>query len=74
MKYGDITNCRRCFRELEVNDENYMLGEEAFIVGNYSVWMDAKEAKDYDFVCRRCVLELTQQALVAEWERLNAIG
>ncbi len=65
MKFGEITNCPRCFRELEVNEKNYTFGEEPVIVGNYSVWYDAKVTEDFDFVCRTCVIELVRMAVDA---------
>jgi len=58
-----ITNCPRCFRELEVNNENYILGDEPIVVDKYSVWIAAHVTKDFDFVCRTCVYELVRKAL-----------
>ena len=59
----DITNCPRCYTEYEVNNENYILGDEAIEVGKYSVWIDAHVTEDFDFVCRKCVIELVRKAL-----------
>jgi hypothetical protein len=71
MKFGEIINCPRCNRELLINEENYMLGEEAFTDGKYSVWMDCKITENFDFICRICVLEEVMRVCIFELEKLT---
>ena len=70
MKFNEITNCPRCNRELLVNEENFMLGEEALKDGRYSIWMDCKLTENYDFVCRICVLQKTLAVCTRELEKI----
>ena len=54
--------CPECERVLEVNTENFILGEEANKYGDYVIMVDAYMKKNSEFICRKCVYEL-----VAKW-------